>query len=105
MVSVRQLFLTHVGQTSELPVMLEIDKAEGVFIYDKSGKRYFDLNSGIAVSSLGHRHPSVIRAIKEQCDQYLHTMVYGEHIQSPQLAFASLLLKYEKLLTLLKIQN
>ncbi len=87
----RQIFLQKVGQTSTYPLLLEIDKAEGIYIYDTSGKRYFDLNSGISVSSLGHRHPHIIKAIKAQLDKHLHTMVYGEHIQSPQVKYAELL--------------
>lgn len=89
--SKRQLFLDHVGQTSTYPLMLEIAKAEGIYIYDTNGKAYFDLNSGISVSSLGHRHPRVIEAIKAQLDKHLHTMVYGEHVHSPQVEYASLL--------------
>lgn len=93
MSSLRQLFLSHVGKTSELPLMLEISHAEGMYIYDTQGKAYMDLNSGIAVSALGHRHPQVIEAIKKQCDLHLHTMVYGEHIQAPQVKYAALLTK------------
>jgi len=72
-------------------MMLEVEKAEGMYIYDTSGKRYLDLNSGISVSSLGHRHPAVISAVKDQLDKYMHTMVYGEHIHGPQVEFADLL--------------
>jgi len=89
--SKRQMFLAHVGQTSTYPLMLEIERAEGVFIYDTSGKRYFDLNSGISVSSLGHCHPRVVSAIKAQVDKHMHTMVYGEHVQTPQVEYAQLL--------------
>lgn len=70
---------------------LEISHAEGSFIYTSDGKRYTDFISGIAVSSLGHRHPAVISAIKDQLDKHLHVMVYGEFIQQPQLDFAELL--------------
>ncbi len=87
----RELFLQHVGQTSPLSMALEVDHAEGMYIYSKSGKKYLDLNSGISVSSLGHRHPKVIEAIKSQLDKHLHTMVYGEHIHSPQVEYATLL--------------
>ena len=90
-ISKRDLFLSHVGQTSTYPLSLEIEKAEGIYIYDTSGKKYYDLNSGISVSSLGHRHPEIIAAIKGQLDKYMHTMVYGEHIQSPQVAYGQLL--------------
>src|SRR5690606_2354555 len=61
------------------------------FIFDTDGKEYMDLNSGISVSSLGHRHPAVVKAIKDQSDVHLHTMVYGEHIQRPQVLYADLL--------------
>lgn len=91
MASKRELFIKHVGQTGLFPLGLEIEHAEGMYIYDTSGKAYLDLNSGISVSSLGHRHPKVVSAIKAQVDKYMHTMVYGEHIQSPQVAYAELL--------------
>ena len=91
MISKRDLFLNHVAQTSPLSMMLEIERAEGMHIYDTAGKEYLDLNSGISVSSLGHRHPAIIAAVKSQLDKHLHTMVYGEHIQSPQIKYASLL--------------
>ena len=91
MASRRELFINHVAQTSELSLQLEVDRAEGMYIYDTSGKAYLDLNSGISVSSLGHCHPAVVEAIKKQSETYMHTMVYGEHIQDPQLNFARLL--------------
>jgi acetylornithine/succinyldiaminopimelate/putrescine aminotransferase len=91
MLSKRDLFINHVAQTSRLSMMLEVDRAEGMYIYDTSGKAYLDLNSGISVSSLGHRHPSIIAAVRNQLDKHMHTMVYGEHIQSPQIRYASLL--------------
>lgn len=91
MPSIRELYLQHVAQTSEIPLMLEIERAEGMYMYRPDGKRYLDLNSGISVSSLGHRHPNVIKAVKDQLDKHLHTMVYGEHIHTPQVEFAQLL--------------
>jgi len=91
MPTLRQLFLSHVAQTNELPLMLEVDRAEGMFIYDKSGKRYYDMNSGISVSSLGHCHTAIVKAVQDQVAKHMHTMVYGEHIQQPQVAFANLL--------------
>lgn len=91
MPSRRELFISHVAQTSELSLMLEVERAEGMYIYDTSGKAYLDLNSGISVSSLGHRHPRVVQAIKDQADRYMHTMVYGEHLQMPQVKFATLI--------------
>jgi acetylornithine/N-succinyldiaminopimelate aminotransferase len=91
MISQRQLFLNHVAQTSDAPLALEIEFAEGVYLTDVSGKKYLDLISGISVSNIGHRHPKVIEAIKNQADKYLYLMVYGEYIQSPQVAYAKLL--------------
>lgn len=91
MPSIRQIFLSSVGQTSEQPLLLEVDRALGVYIYDTVGKEYIDLNSGISVSSLGHCHPAVVEAIRNQSEKYLHTMVYGEHVQMPQIQFAQLL--------------
>lgn len=89
--NLRQLFLRHVAQTSDAPLALEIERAEGMYLYDKNGKAYLDLIAGIGVSSLGHRHPNVVQAIKNQVDRYLHTMVYGEFILSPQVQLAKLL--------------
>jgi acetylornithine/N-succinyldiaminopimelate aminotransferase len=87
----RQLFLKHVGQTSAAPVCLEIVKAEGCRLFDAAGKEYIDLIGGISVCNVGHRHPKVIAAIKKQLDEYLHIMVYGELVQSPQVQYAKLL--------------
>lgn len=91
MISKRELFTRHVTQTSTFSMMLEVERAEGMYIYSSTDKKYLDLNSGISVSSLGHRHPTVIKAIKDQLDNYMHTMVYGEHVQSPQVQYAKLL--------------
>ncbi|MEP7127575.1 MAG: aminotransferase class III-fold pyridoxal phosphate-dependent enzyme [Chitinophagales bacterium] len=91
MLSERQLFLRHVAQTSDAPMMLEIERAEGIYLYDVNGKAYIDLISGISVSSIGHRHPVVISAIEFQLKKYLHLMVYGEYVQSPQVKYATLL--------------
>jgi acetylornithine/N-succinyldiaminopimelate aminotransferase len=88
MLTNRQLFLLHLGQTSPAPMMLEIVKAEGVFMYGPDGEKYLDLVSGVSVSNTGHRHPAVVEAIKEQTDSYLHLMVYGELIQNPQVRYA-----------------
>jgi acetylornithine/succinyldiaminopimelate/putrescine aminotransferase len=91
MITQRQLFLNHVAQTSDAPLALEIERAEGVYLYDKDGKSYIDLIAGISVSSLGHSHPQIIEAINKQTNQYLHTLVYGEFILSPQVQLANLL--------------
>jgi acetylornithine/succinyldiaminopimelate/putrescine aminotransferase len=90
-ISQRQLFLNHVAQTSPAPIALEIDRAEGCYLIDVNGKKYCDLISGISVSSLGHCHPKVVEAINNQAQRYMHTMVYGEYIQSPQVDLAKAL--------------
>lgn len=69
--------------------MLEIERAEGVFMYGPSGRKYLDLISGVSVSNTGHRHPDVVRAVREQADSYFHLMVYGEMIQNPQVRYAA----------------
>ncbi|RYG28015.1 MAG: aminotransferase class III-fold pyridoxal phosphate-dependent enzyme, partial [Chitinophagaceae bacterium] len=78
----RELFLRHVAQTSPAPLALEIVKAESAKLYDAAGKSYIDLIGGISVANTGHRHPAVVKAIKDQVDAYLHIMVYGEMVQS-----------------------
>ncbi|MEK7253663.1 MAG: aspartate aminotransferase family protein [Bacteroidota bacterium] len=89
--NLRPLFLRHVAQTSDMPLALEIERAEGSWLYDLSGKTYLDLIAGISVSVLGHRHPKVVEAVKTQADRYLHTLVYGEFVLSPQVQLAKLL--------------
>lgn len=84
----RDLFLKLQAQTTEHPMGLEIASAEGLWITDVDGKKYMDLVSGLAVTNIGHRHPKVIQAIKDQCDAYLHAMPYGEFIQAPQVELA-----------------
>lgn len=90
-ISNRELFLHHQAQTTRFPLLLEFEKAEGVHLIDRSGKRHIDLISGISVSSLGHGNAAVNNAIKEQVDKYMHLMVYGEFIQAPQVKLAELL--------------
>ena len=87
----RQLFLTHVGQTSGAPLCLNIVKAQGSKMWDADGKEYIDLIAGISVCNIGHRHPAVVEAIKKQADEYLHIMVYGELVENPQVAYAKML--------------
>lgn len=89
--NLRQLFLRHVAQTNDIPLQLEIERAEGCYLFDPKGEKYLDLISGISVSSLGHCHPEVVKAIKEQADKYLHTLVYGEYVLSPQVQLANLM--------------
>ncbi len=94
MVSQRRLFLNYIAQTSDFPLLLEVEKAEGIYLFTQDGKRYTDLISGVSVSNIGHRHPAVVRAVKDQVDQYMHLMVYGEYVQSPQVKFAELIAKF-----------
>ena len=90
----RQLFLSHIAQTSPSPIGLEIVKAEGIKMWDKDGKEYIDLISGFSVCNIGHSHPEVINAVKKQVEQYMHLIVYGEFIETPQIAYAKLLTDY-----------
>lgn len=92
--NLRQIFLQHIAQTSTAPLALEVVKAEGCELIDASGKRYLDLIGGISVANVGHRHPQVIEAIKKQLDDYMHIMVYGEFVQSPQVHYATLLTEH-----------
>lgn len=91
MLTQRQLFLKHNAQTSTTPLLLEFVKAQGVHIYDKEGKEYLDLIAGIGVSNVGHCHPNVVAAVQKQAETYMHLMVYGEYVQSPQVNFAAAL--------------
>lgn len=88
-------FLKGLGQTSPFPFLIDVAHAEGLMITDKNGKKFMDMIAGVSVNNIGNRHPKVVAAIKKQCDQYLHTMVYGEFIQDPVLEMA------EKLIALL----
>lgn len=91
MLTNRQLFQSYLAQTSSTPLQLEIESAEGAYLYGTNGLKYLDLISGIGVSNIGHRHPKVIQAIQEQLKNYLHLMVYGEYIQAPQVKLAKAL--------------
>jgi acetylornithine/succinyldiaminopimelate/putrescine aminotransferase len=81
-------FLELLGQTNQSPYLIDVDRAEGIYIYDKSGKSYMDMIAGVAVNNIGHNHPKVVKALKDQIDRHLHVMVYGEYIQDAQLLFA-----------------
>lgn len=87
----RSFFLQHVGQTSDNPLALNIVKASGAKMWDDTGKEFIDLIAGISVCNIGHRHPKVVEAIKKQCEDYLHIMVYGELVENPQVNYAKLL--------------
>ncbi len=82
--SSRSLFLQHVAQTSPTPLALEITSAKGTYLFDKNGKQYLDLISGISVSNLGHCHPDVVKAVQDQAEKFMHLMVYGEYVHTPQ---------------------
>lgn len=77
-------FRAHLGQTSPFPFLIEVERAEGSFIYDKNGKAYLDMIAGVAVNNIGHRHPKVVAALQAQLEKHLHVMVYGEFIQDAQ---------------------
>jgi acetylornithine/succinyldiaminopimelate/putrescine aminotransferase len=82
-------FKQKLGQTSPFPFLLEVDHAEGIYIFDKQGKAFMDMISGVAVSNLGHGHPKIKEALHQQIEKHLHVMVYGEFIQDAQLDFAN----------------
>ncbi|MBX2966113.1 MAG: aspartate aminotransferase family protein [Cyclobacteriaceae bacterium] len=82
------IFLNNLAQTTDTPYLITVEKAEGVYLYAPDGKRYIDMISGIGVSNIGHRHPKVVEAIKQQLDRHLHVMVYGEFIQHTPNALA-----------------
>lgn len=82
------LFFEHIGQTSTQPIALEVSKAKGIYLYDQHDKPFMDFISGISVSNLGHGNAKIIDAIATQSKQYMHTMVYGEYILSPQTQLA-----------------
>jgi acetylornithine/N-succinyldiaminopimelate aminotransferase len=90
----KRLFLQHLAQTSRSPLAIEVDRAKGSLIWDKGGKAYIDLIAGISVCNIGHRHPRVIKAIRKQLDLYLHVLVYGEMIESPQVQYARMLVEH-----------
>ncbi len=87
----RELFLQHLGQTSDFPLMLEIQKAKGVYLYGPEKQKYLDLIAGIGVSNIGHCHAKVVEAVQKQVETYMHLMVYGEYVQTPQVKFATAL--------------
>jgi acetylornithine/N-succinyldiaminopimelate aminotransferase len=85
----RELFLRHVGQTSDAPLALEMVRASGCSMWDSQGKEYLDLISGISVCNVGHSNSQVIEAVKHQAETYMHLMVYGELVESPQVRYAA----------------
>ena len=93
MISNRELFLKNTAQTSDSPRLLEIERAEGIYLFGPNGEKYIDLVSGFNVSNIGHRHPKVLEAIQRQLDRFMHVTVYGEFVQSPQVLLATELLE------------
>lgn len=87
----RQLFLQHIAQTSPAPMGIEMVKAAGIHLWDADGKQYVDLISGFSVCNIGHSHPDVVKAVQEQAAEYMHLIVYGEFIESPQTTYARML--------------
>ena len=88
-----ELFYNYLAQTSDFPLALDIDRAEGIYLYGANGEKYVDMISGIGVSNAGHRHPHVLKAIHQQLDKYMHLMVYGEYIETPQVKLAEALVR------------
>ncbi len=86
-------FIQKLGQTNQSPYLIDVDRAEGIYIYDKENKAYMDMIAGVSVSNIGHNHPKIKEALKSQIDRHLHVMVYGEFIQDAQLAFAQRLVR------------
>ncbi len=87
----RQLFFTYMAQTSDAPIGLEMQQAEGIYIIDTNGKKYIDGIAGFSVNNIGHSHPAVVKAVQDQVAQFMHLIVYGEFIQSPQVSYSKLL--------------
>ena len=87
-------FFKYQAQTTTHPLAMEISHAKGSYIYDTNNKAYLDFVAGVSATPLGHNHPRVINAIKEQADKYLHVMVYGEYIQKPAVELTKLLAKH-----------
>lgn len=85
----RELFYQNLATPAYVPNAVEVVQADGIYLIDDKGNKWIDLVSGVSVSNVGHRHPKVVEAIKKQTDQYMHLMVYGEFIQSPQVQLAS----------------
>lgn len=94
METIRQLFLRHLGQTSQSPMMIEVARAEGVYLYTPDGRAVIDLVAGVSVSNVGHANRAVIEAVKAQAEDYMHTMVYGDSVQKVQVEYAQLLTQH-----------
>ena len=87
----QQDFFKFQAKTTQFASGFEVEKAEGSYIYGKNGKAYLDFVAGVSANTLGHSHPKIVNSIKEQADQYLHVMVYGEYAQEKPVALCKLL--------------
>jgi acetylornithine/N-succinyldiaminopimelate aminotransferase len=85
----RERFFKHVGQTSPFPTAFEVSRAQGCYLYDSEGRPFLDFIAGIAVNNVGHCHARVVAAVRKQAGTFAHTMVYGEHVQAPQVDLAA----------------
>lgn len=85
-------FIHYTGQTNQFPYLIDVERANGIYITDKQGKKYMDMISGVSVNNLGHSHPRIVKAVQEQAEKYMHVMVYGEYIQDPHLHFCKKLI-------------
>ncbi len=81
-------FLKYTGQTNQFPYLIDVERAKGIYIEDKTGKKYMDMISGVGVNNLGHSHPHIVKAVQEQAEKYMHVMVYGEYVQDAPLEFS-----------------
>ncbi len=87
-------FYKHQAQTTPHPLAMEVSHAQGSYIYDTAGNKHLDFVAGVSACSLGHSHPRVVKAIKEQLEKYQHVMVYGEYVQAPAVQFSKLLAQH-----------
>jgi acetylornithine/succinyldiaminopimelate/putrescine aminotransferase len=93
-ISPRNLFFNNIAQTSPYPLQLHVIGAKDLYLYDSAGKAYMDMISGISVSCLGHCHPKVVEAVQKQAETFMHTLVYGEFVLSPQVQLAEMLTSF-----------
>ncbi len=91
MAILRKQFLEHVAQTSPSPMLVEVARAEGSYFYTPEGQRYIDLVAGVSVSNVGHCNAAVVEAVQRQAASYMHVMVYGEMVETPQVEYATLI--------------
>ena len=90
----RDDFLKYQAKTTPYPMGMEVKRAKGCYIIDQKGKKHLDFVAGVSACSIGHRHPTVVRAMKKQLNRYMHVMVYGEYVQSPAVKLCKLLAEH-----------